>query len=521
MYRMLIAEQDEEQVERICEYTRSNFKQIEIVGAENIGQRVLTFVEKNKIDILVITINLKGISGLEVVRVIKNRRPEIHILMISAYDYIEFLKEAMSFGVSDYMLKPLNVVEYSKVIKKMICELDNAKKQKLLEKREDQINMLMDYSFIYTFMWTDMNAYQVKMFSSLLGLGSYGYIFNIEFSKSTKSSAIDIDKDFVTINQTIKGILSQRVTCVVGPKIGKRIIVYVSQNEEQAKGKDAVTEALALANMFRKEFNRCLKLDVRIGLGNVWKISEIHNSYEESIKSLRYMRSSEVTHIKDIASHSISHKEYIDIESAFIQNARVGKQECIEQYEALWDMISMLNIADAKNKLVEILAVLTREVRLITENEVNNLDYALYVKQMEDLDWSELKVWSYTKIEYILKAVRTSRGGVKSAAVKEAMAYMNEHYNEELTLGFISELVNMTPQHFCKIFKESARVTYIDYLKNIRVEHAKEYLLQGKMTISQISDEVGYRDPNYFGRLFKKTVGKSPSQFQREESRSC
>lgn len=105
-------------------------------------------------------------------------------------------------------------------------------------------------------------------------------------------------------------------------------------------------------------------------------------------------------------------------------------------------------------------------------------------------------------------------------AVKEAVAYMNEHYNEELTLGFISSLVNMTPQHFCKIFKESTKVTYIDYLKKIRVEHAKELLIQGKMTISQISDRVGYRDPNYFGSLFKKTVGKSPSQFQKEEGRS-
>ena len=133
----------------------------------------------------------------------------------------------------------------------------------------------------------------------------------------------------------------------------------------------------------------------------------------------------------------------------------------MNDYEVLWGMISNLKLYDAKNKVLEILVVLCREARLVTENEVSNLDYNLYVRQMEALDWVELKNWSYVKIDYILKAIRTCRGGVKSMAVKEAVAYMNEHYNEELTLGFISSLVNMTPQHFCKIFKQMSLIYFL------------------------------------------------------------
>lgn len=522
MYKMLIAEQDKNQVETICEFTKSKFKQVKIVRVEETGCAVLDYINKNEIEILVIAINLLGISGLEVARRVKEIQPEIHIVMISAYDYTDFLMDAMSFGVSDYLLKPLNMLEYSNVISKIVEELDSKKhskaKKNKLERREDQKSIFLDYSFIYTFMWNDKSSYQVKFCQELLGIDSYGYILNMEFEKKGENCVVDVDRDFIIMSQGIKDILSEFVTCVVGPLLGKRIIVYVSQNEEQYKNKENVTEALALANKLRFEMVRCFDLEVRIGIGSVKKISEVHDSYEESIKSLRYQLSSGVTHIKDVSPSSISHKEYMELENSFFQNAKLGKDECIEQFGVVWDMLKVLNIHDAKNKILEMLVMLCREVRIQAENEVNNLDYMYYVEEMNGMDWNQLKEWSYSRVEYILKAVRTSRGTVKSVAVKEAMSYINDHYQEELTLGFMAKLVNMTPQHFSKIFKEGTKTTYVEYLRKVRVEHAKEFLLQGNMTVSQISDSVGFRDANYFSRIFKREVGKSPSQFVIPES---
>lgn len=517
MYKMLIAEQDKNQLEALCEFTSSKFKQIKIVRTEETGYAVLDYISKNQVEIIVISINLLGISGLEVARRVKKLQPEIHIVMISEYDYSDFLMEAMSFGISDYLLKPLNMLEYSNVISKMVEELDSKKhskaKRNKLEIHEDRKNIFLDYCFIYSFMWNDKSSYQIKFYQDILGIDSYGYILNMEIERKGEGCAVDVDRDFMIISQGIKDVLSQSVTCVVGPQLGKRIIVYVSQNEVQFKNKEAVTEALALANKLRFEMVRCFHLEVRIGIGSTKKISEVHDSYEESIKSLRYMLSSGVTHIKDVSPSSICHKDYIELENSFFQNARLGKSECIEQFGFLWEMLKTLNIYDAKNKILEMLAILCREVRLQAESEVNNLDYTHYVEEMKGLDWSQLKQWSYSKVEYILKAVRTSRGMVKSVAVKEAMSYINDHYKEDLTLGFMAKLVNMTPQHFSKIFKEGTKTTYIRYLRKVRVEHAKELLLQGDMAINEISDATGFHDSNYFSRMFKREEGKSPSQF--------
>ncbi|SET10693.1 response regulator transcription factor [[Clostridium] polysaccharolyticum] len=517
MYKMLIAEQDIEQVELIREYTQNKFKEIEIVGVEDTGVSVLEFVEKNKLDIMVVAVQLKGASGLEVVRRIKERHKELQIIIISGFDYSDFVMDAMSYGVTDYMLKPLNMVEYTNVLAKIVEKLDGDRRNRvnrnLQERKKDQINVFVDYCFIYSFVWNDKSTYQIRKYQELLGLDEYGYVLNIEFGKIGKECVVDLDKDFILISHGIKDILSESVTCLVGPKLGKRMIVYVNQDKEEMKLGSGKTKAIALANKLRLEMVRCFGIEVRVGIGSKKKILEIHDSYEESIKALRYKEHSDVIHIEELVENTVSHKDYIEAETLFLQNAKLGKEECITQFAQLWEMLQQLNIHDAKNKVLEIIVILCHEIRVQIENEVNNLDYNGFMEQMNDMGWRELKDWAYSKVEYILKSVRTNRSTVKSAAVTEALAYINEHYNEELTLGHMAKYVNMTPQHFSKIFKEGTKMTYVEYLRNMRIKRAQEYLLQGILTISQISDAVGFKDANYFSRIFKRVTGKSPTQF--------
>lgn len=514
---MLIAEQDTQQVKVLKEYTESEFKEVEIVGNFDNGITALNYVVKEKVDILVLAINLEGISGFEVARRIREANRQIHIVMISAYDYADFLMEAMSFGVEDYLLKPLNLSVYASVITKMLERLDGMRliqsKKYEREKREDQMSIFADYSFIYTFLWNSGSAYLMKFYQELLGIDKYGYILNMEVERCGEACVIDVDKDFGIFNQGIKDILAESVTCIVGPKIGKRIIIYVSQGEEQAGRQDNSIAAVALANKLRLEMNRCFDVEVRVGIGNVRKLEEVHDSYEESIKSLRYMENYNVIHIKDVQTNCVSHKNYIELENKFLQNAKFGREECMEQFGVIMEMIQQLSIKDAKNKVIELLVMLCHEIRVQVESEVNNLDYMEFMRQIEGLGWRELRSWAYTKVEYVIKSIRVSRGARKSVAVQEALGYINDHYGDDLTLDIIAKYVGVTPQHFSKIFKEETKYKYIEWVRKVRIEKAKEHLMEGTMNISQISDAVGFHDPNYFSRIFKRFVGKSPTEY--------
>ena len=78
----------------------------------------------------------------------------------------------------------------------------------------------------------------------------------------------------------------------------------------------------------------------------------------------------------------------------------------------------------------------------------------------------------------------------------------------------VSGIVNISPYYFSKIFKEDTGENFIEYLTNIRIEKAKELLSGSDYSMKEICAMVGYSDPNYFSRTFKKNVGVTPTEYK-------
>jgi len=95
--------------------------------------------------------------------------------------------------------------------------------------------------------------------------------------------------------------------------------------------------------------------------------------------------------------------------------------------------------------------------------------------------------------------------------VEQAMEYINNHYMEQLTIPKLAEQYNLGSKQFAYLFKKHGNISPNDYLISQRVSRAKELLCTTACSISEISDCVGYSDPYYFSKLFKKRTGVSPS----------
>ena len=72
----------------------------------------------------------------------------------------------------------------------------------------------------------------------------------------------------------------------------------------------------------------------------------------------------------------------------------------------------------------------------------------------------------------------------------------------------------MSPSYFSSIFSKEAGKTFVEYLTEVRMEKAREYLMCSSMKTSEIGYEVGYKDPHYFSYIFKKTQGCSPKEYR-------
>ncbi|MBX4269697.1 response regulator transcription factor [Clostridium estertheticum] len=98
--------------------------------------------------------------------------------------------------------------------------------------------------------------------------------------------------------------------------------------------------------------------------------------------------------------------------------------------------------------------------------------------------------------------------------IKEAMHYIDEHYNTYISLQSIAAYVHLNPQYFSRYFKSKIGINFINYLSSFRVIKAKDLLLNTDKNITEISQNVGYVDSSYFSKVFLKSVGMSPNHFR-------
>ena len=102
------------------------------------------------------------------------------------------------------------------------------------------------------------------------------------------------------------------------------------------------------------------------------------------------------------------------------------------------------------------------------------------------------------------------------AVITKAKLYIKEHQEEDLSLGQVAKAVNTSTFYFCKLFKKVTGLNFTDYVSRLRIEKAKNLLLNPNLRISEIAYEVGFQSLTHFNRVFKKILGQSPTQFRQK-----
>ncbi|MEO3944772.1 AraC family transcriptional regulator [Gorillibacterium sp. CAU 1737] len=116
-----------------------------------------------------------------------------------------------------------------------------------------------------------------------------------------------------------------------------------------------------------------------------------------------------------------------------------------------------------------------------------------------------------------LQQIRQEREQEATSVADRAKQYIDSHYPEDLSLDQVAEQVHLNAFYFSKIFKQHTGETFIDYLTGVRIAKAKAYIEAGELSLKEICFRVGYKDPNYFSRVFRKVTGVSPSDYRERE----
>ncbi len=103
----------------------------------------------------------------------------------------------------------------------------------------------------------------------------------------------------------------------------------------------------------------------------------------------------------------------------------------------------------------------------------------------------------------------------ESPLITRARRFIKEHQAETLSLDVMAKTLNVSTFYFCKMFKKATGLTFTDYLARTRIERAKNLLLNPNLRVSEAAYDCGFISLTHFNRIFKRIVGKSPSQYRR------
>lgn len=499
---------------------------LEIIGSASDGLEALEAIENSGTDILITDIRMPEIDGLELIKLLKEKKPEIKFIVLSGYDDFEYLKESIKLGIENYLLKPVNREELLSTLISAIDKIENS-----LYKR---IYLLEDIRIIrdnILFRWVTNS------------------IDNNELIR--RSELIQIDLDSLQYCTCIIRILHKRDEY----NLGKNINCMISRSYEICrdiieKGNGGLTfcspdgdiialfieRKLPLEKIFiRRVLEKCLKhinqhLELRafICIGNIEEdYGLVHRSYTSALKLMEYsfvLSSDRILDCEDIRSfHScsriITNKNTDKLKELFSQNDEKG----------IWAWIDdvFLSMGNKKEMSLSFIHTAALEILLEMMGLVKGmLPVGSDMAQIPDSSFSDIfKLQIKDDIVKRLKDISKAfldlinlKTGSINPLIKRVLEYISSSYREEISIKTLACKMNTNANYLGQLFKEETGRYFSDYLSLFRVNKAKELLSTTDCSISEISKSVGYPDPGYFYKVFKKYAGLSPKEFRNCQS---
>jgi two-component system response regulator YesN len=250
---------------------------------------------------------------------------------------------------------------------------------------------------------------------------------------------------------------------------------------------------------------------------------------EKTAKTAKYAKTAEIEPVQEPVYHHLQRTEHtlsstplsMQHERKLVGYIRLGEREKVKKFlnHILGDIF--LNGADdlamIKMRLLELLTGMSR-VGLQAGAPAESLteQYFQAVNDLQDAsDNDVIYSWTMNIFDRMMDVIYISRDNAEYHSVRQVIEYLQEHYNEDLTLEDVARKVHISPSRLSHLFKDELGLTIIEYLTDIRITAAKQMLENSDLMVKQIAEKVGYQEASYFTRVFKKNTGVSPAEYRR------
>lgn len=527
MYRIMLADDEGIVIDSLKFIIEKEFGNECVIEYAKTGRSVIELAESFRPDIAIMDIQMPGINGIEAMKEIRQTNQKVIFIVMSAYDKFDYAKEAIKIGVTEYISKPMERKKIIESLKHAMDMVDSEKEKRsndlLVKEKLETVVPIIESGFIYNILFQEHFTEDIENYKNLLDIhAKYGYMISVVCGEAREgthmTNAVGSSVRMQKYYQNIRNTLKEYFPCIVGTVMSNKLAVLVVSEKSSLDYNERI-ELIDRVRELVRNLRKQTDIDIRIGIGGIKSFQELKDSYQESMNALLVSTAS-VAHADDLPVRCEYAGNYpIHLEKCLFTKIENGElEEALMTGEEFFDWMVENNPESQMDIRLKVLEFVLWAEHLAYES--GGMVYQLNVRAdylptiMECNDYKVLKKWFLDKITISCQNIISKKKEKSNVVVDSAKEYIKTNYNKDISLDDVSRHVDISPYYFSKLFKDATGEGFIEYLTTIRMEKAKELLEKADYSMKEICSMVGYADPNYFSRSFKKKVGVTPTEYK-------
>ncbi|WRS28511.1 response regulator [Oscillospiraceae bacterium MB08-C2-2] len=512
MYNIVIADDERLELMVLRQVLEDHLSDRCVVRAATNGREAVESALLSEADLAILDIDMPGMNGLEAAQIIAQKLPDCKIIMLTAYSEFEYARTAIALGTADYLLKPCTDQALCSALDKVLHQIDcrrdgEAEKERSIE-RIHSLSLQVEEQIVRTIMGGHITPEYMTA-----QMENYGVAFNNGVFAVLHGASANSDKDIVSAlhRNTWPAHIHLFAYCYDG----KVYIINVSDHSEVDAQAATLTHLPIISQAAKtlwgypifaavgKSFSNiqyaqlsCFQAQVALGRCTAENPINIHEDGGET-ESAEFSDNPIINSIL-----------FGDIEE--IGRAASGFVRSLFAQQLEWETI-----------IIRLNVHLAKTVQSLKQQTGLSIPDVVIPTAMEQTDIESLSHTVTSRLCYLadqLLALGTEKDTVHLRKVKnEIQQYVAQHYHEDIFLPGIAWAMNYSSAYFSKLFKQCFQRNFITYLTDVRIQAAKELMQNSDITIREIGERVGYKDPNYFTKVFRRAVGICPSEYRERE----
>lgn len=463
------------------------------------AQELLANINGLSVDLVITDIKMPVMNGLELIEKLQARYPNLRVAIISGFDDFDFARRALRYGVEEYLLKPVDKAELEQLLHKTRIKLEQ---ERIMESvnQDEQLKLLL---------FNDMESLPKHL--------------RLEACRQLEQTPLFQDAYAVFVLRGRPRLQLEQMQSATSGWLSKwtmaewedRIILIVGiLSSEHANRVRELGQTLLqrLPVVFEGHLGGS-----DVFRGTTW-LREAYRQGDQALQHAWYDTGKKAfaDHSRITRKHNSLTHLLILLDSEF--QAEMALSDYMRAQEAVhrWyrECVILMPSWNELREGCETVLALMRRYR--SDSGVEPEAIAERVAACEPNKFPNQDAFSLFFLgEADRQFMLLQQARQENRVVETVKHYIHRHFAEELELNRLAEEVFLTPSYLSKLFKTETGETITDFLISVRIDRAKDWLREkNALKTYEVGEKVGYADPAYFNKVFKKVVGCTPKEFR-------